>query len=82
MLYRSELILVDFGLFFWPKYSNAVPQSFMLYRDRDRDAMGTIVARKRKNGTTGYHAQLIIKRSGKIAYWTAAWPTGRCGGGG
>jgi integrase len=68
MLYRPELILVDFGLFLWPKYSNAVPQPFMLYRDRDRDAMGTIVARKRKNGTTGYHAQLIIKRSGKIAH--------------
>lgn len=68
MLYRSELILVDFSPFFGPKYSNAVPQPFMLYRERDRDAMGTIVPRKRKDGTTGYHAQLMIKRSGKIAH--------------
>ncbi|MER8388332.1 site-specific integrase [Mesorhizobium sp. M1380] len=30
--------------------------------------MGTIIARKRKNGSTGYHAQLIIKRSGEIAH--------------
>ena len=30
--------------------------------------MGTIVPRKRKNGTTAYHAQVIIKRDGRIAY--------------
>ncbi len=30
--------------------------------------MGTIVPRKRKNGTTAYHAQVLIKRDGRIAY--------------
>jgi hypothetical protein len=45
--------------------------------------MGTIIPRKRKSGTTGYHAQLLIKRKGKIVHresWTfdrkqaaAAW---------
>src|SRR5690554_6708733 len=30
--------------------------------------MGTIVARKRKNGTTGYTAQIVIKRGGKIVH--------------
>jgi integrase len=30
--------------------------------------MGTIVARKRKDGTTGYTAQIVIKRSGKIVH--------------
>lgn len=30
--------------------------------------MGTILARKRKNGTTGYHAQVLIKREGKIVH--------------
>lgn len=30
--------------------------------------MGTIVPRKRKDGSTGYHAQVLIKRDGRIAY--------------
>lgn len=30
--------------------------------------MGTIVRRKRKNGSTGYTAQILIKRGGKIAF--------------
>ena len=30
--------------------------------------MGTIVPRKRKDGTTVYHAQVVIKRDGRIAY--------------
>lgn len=30
--------------------------------------MGTIVARKRKDGTTGYTAQIVIKRGGKIVH--------------
>lgn len=30
--------------------------------------MGTIVPRKRKNGTTGYTAQIVIKRGGKIVH--------------
>ena len=28
--------------------------------------MGTIVERVRKNGTTGYHAQIVVKRDGKV----------------
>jgi integrase len=34
----------------------------MLYR------MGTIIARKRKDGTTAYMAQILVKRQGKIAH--------------
>ena len=30
--------------------------------------MGTIISRKRKNGSTGYHAQLLIKRKGAIVH--------------
>src|SRR6202011_5632441 len=30
--------------------------------------MGTIIPRKRKSGTTGYHAQLLIKRKGAIVH--------------
>jgi len=30
--------------------------------------MGTIVARKRKNGTTAYMAKIILKREGKVVY--------------
>src|SRR5712672_3368174 len=30
--------------------------------------MGTIIPRKRKSGSTGYHAQLLIKRSGAIVH--------------
>ncbi|UYQ71260.1 site-specific integrase [Pelagibacterium flavum] len=30
--------------------------------------MGTIVERKRRNGSTGYTAQILIKRGGKIVY--------------
>src|SRR3977135_3746285 len=30
--------------------------------------MGTIIARKRKDGSTGYHAQVTVKRSGKIVH--------------
>src|SRR5258708_12765236 len=30
--------------------------------------MGTIIARKRKDGSTGYHAQVTIKRSGEIVH--------------
>jgi hypothetical protein len=30
--------------------------------------MGTIFPRKRKSGTTGYHAQLLIKRKGTIVH--------------
>lgn len=30
--------------------------------------MGTIVPRKRKDGSTAFHAQVIIKRDGRIAY--------------
>lgn len=30
--------------------------------------MGTIVARKRKDGSTGYHAQVVIKRGGAIVH--------------
>ncbi|WP_313901454.1 hypothetical protein [Methylobacterium sp. J-070] len=45
-------------------------------------AMGTIVERAGKNGTTGYHAQIVVKRDGKVhrETWTfdrraaaAAW---------
>ena len=30
--------------------------------------MGTIIARKRKDGSTGYHAQVTIKRGGEIVH--------------
>ena len=30
--------------------------------------MGTIIPRKRKSGSTGYHAQLLIKRKGAIVH--------------
>jgi hypothetical protein len=30
--------------------------------------MGTIVARKRKSGSTGYLAQIILKRDGRVAH--------------
>jgi hypothetical protein len=30
--------------------------------------MGSIIPRKRKDGSTGYHAQVTIKRSGKIVH--------------
>ena len=30
--------------------------------------MGTIIPRKRKSGSTGYHAQLLIKRKGTIVH--------------
>jgi integrase len=33
--------------------------------------MGTIVARRRKDGTTGYRAQIIIKQKGRIAHQEA-----------
>ena len=40
----------------------------MLYRNSDWNAMGTVIPRKRKDGSTGYHAQLILKRGGEIAH--------------
>ena len=30
--------------------------------------MGTIIPRKRKSGSTGYHAQVLIKRRGTIVH--------------
>jgi hypothetical protein len=30
--------------------------------------MGTIIPRKRRSGTTGYHAQLLIMRKGTIVH--------------
>jgi len=30
--------------------------------------MGSVIPRKRKDGSTGYHAQVTIKRSGKIVH--------------
>ena len=30
--------------------------------------MGTIIPRKRKSGSTGYHAQVLIKRGGAIVH--------------
>jgi len=32
------------------------------------DEMGTMIPRKRKSGSTGYHAQLLIKRKGAIVH--------------
>ena len=32
------------------------------------DEMGTIIPRKRKSGSTGYHAQVLIKRKGAIVH--------------
>ena len=32
------------------------------------DEMGRIIPRKTKSGTTGYHAQLLIKRKGTIVH--------------
>src|ERR1700730_4176039 len=40
----------------------------MLYHDCSEDEMGTIVPRKRKSGSTGYHAQVLIKRRGAIVH--------------
>jgi integrase len=40
----------------------------MLYHDLAKDKMGTIIARNRKGGSTGYHAQLLIKRKGAIVH--------------
>lgn len=47
---------------------------FMLYRapvgitQRLDRPMGTIVTRKRKDGSTGHHAQVAIKRGGAIVH--------------
>jgi integrase len=41
----------------------------MLYHDLPLEGqMGTIIQRKRKSGSTGYHAQLFIKRRGAIVH--------------
>jgi F-type H+-transporting ATPase subunit alpha len=40
----------------------------MLYHDLPEDEMGTIILRKRKSGSTGYHAQVLIKRRGAIVH--------------
>jgi hypothetical protein len=37
-------------------------------RFASEEEMGTIIPRKRKSGSTGYHAQLFIKRQGAIIH--------------
>jgi len=43
-------------------YTNVVPHGGNVV------PMGTIIARKRKDGSTGYTAQIVIKRGGKIVH--------------
>lgn len=40
----------------------------MSYRNRECCTMGTILARKRKDGSTGYTAQVLKKQKGKIVH--------------
>lgn len=48
--------------FFIPKYNNVVPKQGNVV------PMGTIIARKRKDGSTGYTAQIVKKRAGQIVH--------------
>lgn len=40
----------------------------MLYREWGLKSMGTVFRRKRKDGTSAYQGQVVIKRSGKIVH--------------
>lgn len=40
----------------------------MSYQDRDVVPMGTIIARKRRDGSTGFTAQILLKKDGKIVF--------------
>jgi integrase len=40
----------------------------MQYQQFGFSAMGTVIPRKRTDGTTGYQAQLLIKRAGKVIH--------------
>src|SRR6476659_7168962 len=40
----------------------------MQYRLLEPATMGTVIPRKRSDGSTGYQAQLLIKRGGKIVH--------------
>jgi integrase len=58
MSYRSG---ADFALFYRPWYNNVV----LLGSCR---TMGTIIGRTRKDGSTAYTAQIVIKKDGKIVH--------------
>jgi len=59
---RSGRIISRLPTFSSSRYTNVVPGGSRVV------PMGTIVARKRKDGSTGYTAQIVIKRGGKIVH--------------
>jgi integrase len=68
LLYSFTLVFPDIRPFSCLNYSHAVPQSPCCTTIFLKDEMGTIIPRKRKSGSTGYHAQLLIKRRGAIVH--------------
>src|SRR6202047_1677796 len=71
---RFPPILAHYCLFFASEYNNVVRLNVVLYRrvvpkrQPWGQLMGTIVARKRKDGTTAHLAQLVVKRNGLIVH--------------